>query len=321
MEVRFTLRQLEYFTATVEQGTFRAAAAQCRVSETALAQAVTDLETALGQTLFLRQRSRGVVPTAEGLTLLALSRSLLDQATELASAANDLRSGLTGPLRIGCYSILSPFIVPSILGDFASRNEGLDVSIVEGEPHHLQELLLEGKLDCVLILHRQGLPHVEIHAVRPQRARVVLSEEHRLAGRRSVSLTELEGEPMIFLDQPAVRSGLLPILEAIGVQPTIRLRTTVFETVRSLVARNLGWAILHQQPPLDLSYEGRRVRYLRIEDPIPSNDVCLGVLRGRRWNARLVAFEEFCIERFRQMDEAQAAADVAPEPARAQTGP
>jgi len=302
MVVPFTLRQLEYFTATMEHGTFRAAATACSVSETALAQAITDLERALGQTLLLRQRSRGVTPTSEGLALIAMSRSLLDQATELESAADDLRNELSGPLRIGCYSTLSPFIVPSIIAGFAKPHPRLDVTIVEGDPTELQTQLHEGRLDCVLMLSRQAGASVETHAVRAGRPRVILSAEHPLAERTHLSLRLLEKEPMVLLDLPAVRANLLPMLGEVGIHPRIEWRTTVFETVRSLVARNLGWSVLLHQTPTDVSYEGLPLRSIFIDEPVASNDVALGVLRGRRWNARLRAFEEHCREHFRRMD-------------------
>ncbi|WP_438854825.1 LysR substrate-binding domain-containing protein [Agromyces sp. M3QZ16-3] len=302
MVVPFTLRQLEYFAATAELGSFRAAAAECRVTETALAQSVTDLEKSLGQTLFIRQRSRGVTPTSEGRALLVLARSLLDHATEVSVAADELRSELSGPLRIGCYSTLSPFIVPSIIDDFAMPHPRLDVTVVEGDPYDLQGRLVEGKLDCVLLQRRQAIRGVETRPLRTGEPKVILSADHRLARNKSISLRDLADEPMVLLDLPAVRETLLPMLAEVGIEPRIGWRTTVFETVRSLVARNLGWALLIHRPPIELSYENRPLVTLRIAEPIASSDVSLGILRDRRMNARLLAFEQHCVEHFRRLD-------------------
>ncbi|MEV8273048.1 LysR family transcriptional regulator [Microbacterium sp. NPDC077184] len=304
MVVPFTLRQLEYFAATAELGSFRAAAAECRVSETALAQSVTDLEKTLGQTLLIRQRSRGVTPTSEGRALLVLSRSLLDHATEVSVAADEMRSELSGPLRIGCYSTLSPFIVPSILADFATPHPRLEVTIVEGDPNDLQNQLVDGKLDCVLLQRRQAMPGVITRSLRTGEPKLLLSAEHPRAASRVVALHDLADEPMVLLDLPGVRANLLPMLAEVGIEPRIGWRTTVFETVRSLVARNLGWAVLIHRPPVEVSYEKLPLVAVKIAEPIASSDVSLGVLRGRRLNARLLAFEKHCVEHFRRLDAA-----------------
>ena len=302
MVLPFTLRQLEYFAVTAELGSFRAAAAQCRVTETALGQSVTDLEAALGQTLFVRQRSRGVTPTSEGRALLVLARSLLDHAGELTVAAHELRSELSGPLRIGCYSSLSPFITPSIYADFAAPHPKLEVTITEGDPFELQDQLQEGKLDCVLLQQRQATRGVETRPLRRGETKVILSTRHPLAAQEQVALRDLVAEPMVLLDLPGVRSTLLPTLAEIGIQPRIGWRTTVFETVRSLVARNLGWSLLIHRPPTDLSYENLPLVTRKVAEPIATSDVSLGVLRGRRMSARMLAFEEHCRDHFRRLD-------------------
>lgn len=298
----FTLRQLEYFTTAVELGTFRAAAAECRVTETALAQAISDLEASLGQTLFIRNRAKGVVATGEGLELLALARSLLDQADEFASIAHDLRAELTGVLRIGCYSILSPFIMPSIIADFALPNPGLDLSVVEDDPNALQTLLIEGKLDCVLLQQRQSLPAVELRHLHRRHPQIILAADHPLADEDRVSLRDLANEPMVLLDIPAVRRNLMPLLDEVGIQPNIQWRTMVFETVRSLVARGLGWSVLIHHPPSSISYEGLPLRTIEIADPISSNDVALGVIKGRHMTRRLLAFEQHCRRFFENLE-------------------
>lgn len=303
MVVPYTLRQLEYFTAAYQHGSFRAAAAECRVTETALAQAITELEQSLGQTLFLRRRARGVTPTSEARELFGRSRSLLDQANELTEAASELRTEVTGTLRVGCYSTLSPFVVPSIITEFALPRPRLRLEIVEGDPFDLQMQLSDGRLDCVLIQRRQALPGVETYPLRLGEPRVILAADHPLAEEERVPLALLADEPMVILDLPAVRDSLLPMLQEVGIVPNIAYRTIVFETVRSLVARGVGWSILIHRPPNLLSYEGLPVISRRIREPIASSDVSLGFPRGRRMGAKVAAFEHHCREHFRKVDE------------------
>src|SRR5829696_2194043 len=60
-----SLQQLRCFCATVELGSFTAAAEALRVSQPAVAEQIRKLEQALGADLFVRA-GRGVVPTEAG---------------------------------------------------------------------------------------------------------------------------------------------------------------------------------------------------------------------------------------------------------------
>jgi hypothetical protein len=61
-----TLRQLQYFVATVDHGSVTAAAEASHVSQAAASMAIAQLEKALGADLFVRSRSRGGGAAAGG---------------------------------------------------------------------------------------------------------------------------------------------------------------------------------------------------------------------------------------------------------------
>ena len=300
--VNFTFRQLEHFVAVAQHGTFRAAARECRISETALAQSVTELEHSLGQTLLLRQRSRGVTLTTEGRTLVPLAQSLVDQADELSGAADALGAEIAGPMSVGCLRSFSPLVAPTVLADFAAAHPRLELKLIEGEPIDLQRRLIDGRLDCVVIQERQAMSEIETRPIRASRPWIVLPAPHRLASSPIVSLHDLAEEPMVLLDSPAIHLNLLPTLETLGVRPRIGLRTTVFETVRAMVARGLGWSVLITRPPGDVSYENLPIVYRTPEEPLPHDRLSVGILRTRRPTARVQAITRHLREHFRGID-------------------
>ena len=71
------LRQLRYFVAIVEQGSFSRAAAFLHVSQPALSLHVRNMEADLGTTLLFRT-PRGVEPTEAGMILLRHARIVMD---------------------------------------------------------------------------------------------------------------------------------------------------------------------------------------------------------------------------------------------------
>ena len=83
------LRQLRYFLAVVDAGSFSGAAAVVNVAQPALSLHVKKMEEALDTPLLLRG-AQGVTPTEAGLLLAARARRLLvdfDQAVEETRAA------------------------------------------------------------------------------------------------------------------------------------------------------------------------------------------------------------------------------------------
>ena len=72
---------------------------------------------------------------------------------------------------------------------------------------------------------------------------------------------------MILLDVPPSGEHVVDMCRSAGFDPRIALRTSNYETARALVGRGLGWSLLVQRTPVDLSYEGRRVVMRDVVDP------------------------------------------------------
>ncbi|RAN76112.1 LysR family transcriptional regulator [Bacillus sp. SRB_336] len=292
--LRYTLRQVLHFVAIADHGSIRAAAEATHVSQAGMSLALTELEKALGVQLAVRQKAKGITLTSAGHRFLADARMLLRQADELQAAAAEAPGAIAGPLDIGCYSTLAAFWVPPITAGFAAANPRLSLSITEGPPQRLQQDMLEGRLDAVLTHTRHIVEGAEFQAVRAGRPYVLVSPAHRLAGRAGVRLAELAEDDMVLLDIPTVRDNQLPNLRASGLDPKIAWRSTSFEAVRGMVARGLGYTVLVQRPPLDVSYEGLPVVALPIEGPIGHSDICFAYPARQKVSRKLQALIDYC---------------------------
>lgn len=254
--LKFTLRQLEYFRTAADLGSFSAAADELYVSPTAVAAAITELESSLDTQLFIRRKSHGIELTSTGAYVLDDARQLLASAEELSRTALSEDGVLRGPITVGCYATIAATVLPRLITDFENLHPEVSISSVEGNMDTLLPLLESGKLD-VLITYRIELPPELQEAVLFETAsHVILPANHRLADQASVSLTELSEEPLIMLDLPPSGKHTLDMLQAAGVKVSIRHRTANYELVRSMVARGLGFSLLVQKPSIDHSYEG-----------------------------------------------------------------
>ena len=73
----FSLRQLARFVAVAEEGSISAAAERLFMSQSAIADSITELDRGLGADLCMRRRAQGVFLTPTGKLLLNRARRLL----------------------------------------------------------------------------------------------------------------------------------------------------------------------------------------------------------------------------------------------------
>ena len=89
-----TLRQLRYFKALVEQGSFTRAARKTCVSQPALSVQIRELEATLGGPIVERE-SRGVVLTRLGRDAIEQTLRILDETSLLESLGKRRDGGKT----------------------------------------------------------------------------------------------------------------------------------------------------------------------------------------------------------------------------------
>jgi len=100
MGQRMSLRQMEYFLAIVEEGSFSRAAGRLNVTQPALSQQVKALEAELGAPL-LERLGRGVRITTAGRAYLPHVEATLAASQKGRRAVGSVASGLAGELEIG----------------------------------------------------------------------------------------------------------------------------------------------------------------------------------------------------------------------------
>jgi DNA-binding transcriptional LysR family regulator len=290
------LRQVEAFVAAADGGSMTAGAQRLMVSQSAVSLAVAGLEAALGADLFVRHRGRGLELTAAGRELLLASRNLLADADALRAQADAIGRGLRGRLTVGCFGTGAPLVLPALMETFERRHPGVTLDFVEGTTEVLEAALFEGRCEVALMydigLHA-ALRKEPLHSAVPY---ALFAPEHPLAVRSEVTLAELGSHQFVALDVAPVREHQLGLFAHAGVAPRIRYRSSSYELVRSLVARNLGFTLLISRPYGDVSYEGRPLMAVPLAGAVKPVDVVLARAPGLRPTQRAQAFAAHCRE-------------------------
>jgi DNA-binding transcriptional LysR family regulator len=125
-----SLRQLEYFVAVVDDGSFTSAAARLHVSQPGLSHQIQVLERQLGGPL-LERLPRGVRLTPAGRIALPHARASLAHAERARTAALRASGIDAGELHVGTLFSISAGILPGALRTWRAKYPDVQVRLVE----------------------------------------------------------------------------------------------------------------------------------------------------------------------------------------------
>ena len=147
------LKALQSFIAIVETGSFTAAAAQMRYSQSAISMQVQRLETALGVALLVRT-SRRLAPTRAGRETLGYAREMLRLNNALRDRLSD--SEIAGRVRLGLPADFALYL-PETLGLFAERHPQVELEVRSEFSVTLVEQVDAGDIDMAIVTRESDI--------------------------------------------------------------------------------------------------------------------------------------------------------------------
>lgn len=191
------LQHLYYFKTIAELEHFTRAAEVLNVGQPRLSHAMQNLERELNVKLFT-QSGRNVVLSPYGQMFLphvTKALGILDYGVnELQRAVDSAKSVVT----IACFPSLAQFL-PDIIVRYVSDTDRTDVRLQtnqEATYYTLREQLLGGKVDLVFATEIDD-PRIGSAEIGEHSYALLVPQGHRFAERRSVALSELDGEKFI----------------------------------------------------------------------------------------------------------------------------
>ncbi|WP_329222519.1 LysR family transcriptional regulator [Streptomyces sp. NBC_01485] len=184
------LRLVRYFTVVAEHGHFGRAAHALHITQPSLSRQVRRLEQQLGARL-LDRTPRGSRLTAAGEVFLPHAKALLRSAAEAATRAR----AAAEPSRLTVGYVTATIVTPAVR-ELRRRHPDADVRTLHLAWQDLPQALLDHRVDVMvarLPFPTDGL-HVTVLYDEPRV--LVVPLDHRLAGKESVTVDDLAGEPM-----------------------------------------------------------------------------------------------------------------------------
>ncbi|WP_027345379.1 LysR family transcriptional regulator [Hamadaea tsunoensis] len=265
-----TLHQLRCFLATVEHGSFTAAAADLGYAQPSISEQVRLLEQALGAPLF-RRAGRGLVPTEEALTLQPYAAAALATVDEGARAVSSVRDVLTGTVRFGIFSTSRFYLGADLVADVLGRHPGVRVEFAGRNSAEVLEHLRKGRLEAAVIALPVDDAEMAVTKVMRDELVYVSADPERVA--RRVTAADLASAQLVlselsWRDVDSTRHMLVRLLQAAGHTLRTRVEVEDTETALDIAARGLAdtvtWrGVLHKlgdRAPAGLHWTSLRPR-------------------------------------------------------------
>jgi DNA-binding transcriptional LysR family regulator len=141
---------LQVLLAVVQHKSFSAAALHLNSSQAAVSRAIAALEEELGVTLLHRGRF-GAYPTQIGDRILHHAHQILTIRANIDQELNIAKGLQGGQVRIASFRSAATHLLPPKIAQFCQRFPEIEVTLREGDPTTIEQLLREGKVDLGLV--------------------------------------------------------------------------------------------------------------------------------------------------------------------------
>ncbi|WP_041604919.1 LysR substrate-binding domain-containing protein [Tistrella mobilis] len=184
------LRQLRYFIAVADAGSFSGAAAALGVIQPTVSQQVQKLEDRLHTNLFERH-ARGVRLTHAGQELLRSARRIMFEVDRALTSISRIARTEAGKLPLGFYTSLSSGPLREALAALRAEAPDITIELYEGNPPDLLSALREHRIDLAVTVLGVTSPEFQTLHLWDERLIAALPEDHALAAEETVTWREL----------------------------------------------------------------------------------------------------------------------------------
>ncbi|CAI2151487.1 LysR family transcriptional regulator [Serratia ficaria] len=266
-------RQVGYLYEVGNQGGIRRAADILGVNPSVISRQIAQLERAL-QLPLLERRGRNVVLTEAGRLLAEDHFTSRQRREKLESQLKDLRHmrGGTISVRIG-GGLISAFI-EGVMREFARSYPQVFVDTVVGSMQEMLNDIVSGEADMALAFGPIGTPELKRHSVQWGPICAVVSPQHPIAGRSSITIEELVDYQLIALTENfGLQRHMNAMFKSLGLQFHPAYRCNQFSTAMGLSQAGLGISFMTAYAAADPVRQGSLVA-VPLDHPIASSAQC-----------------------------------------------
>ena len=281
-----TLSELRFVVSVAQEKNFRRAAAKSFVSQPALSLAIKKIENELGVLIFERNRM-GISLTTVGEKIVNQAQIVLEEVDKIKAISKVEKNTQQVEVKIGLIYSIAPYLLPSIIPLVKNSSPEIILEAEEDITTNLIKKLEEGSIDAAIIALPFVVPGIETQLLYDEPFKVLIPTKHPWNNKQKINAKELKNEKILLLDNTHCFS--MQVREACpGISDKAEVQAgTSLETIRNMVASNLGISILPQSATAN-NYSNDLINILPFESPIPFRRVAMAFRQGSSKQLSLV---------------------------------
>src|SRR5581483_9318323 len=235
------LETLKLYCDVVRLRSFSRGAAANAVSQSAASQ---ELEGELDAVLLDRSR-RPLLPTEQGQAFYEACRSLLQGWEKARAGLAAARERVEGTVRVAAIYSVGLHDMSRHMQPFMAAYPQARVRLECLHPHKVVEAVVQDEADVGILSYPVATRALTVLPLRREPMVLVAHPAHRLARRRSVAPTDLEGEKFVAFDRDlAIRKAIDRALKQHEVKVDVVMEFDNVETIKQAIGINAGVSIL-----------------------------------------------------------------------------
>ncbi|MBK9703009.1 MAG: CysB family HTH-type transcriptional regulator [Betaproteobacteria bacterium] len=275
------LQQLRYVRETVRRNlNITEAANALFTSQPGVSKQIKELEDELGVEIFVRRGRRVVGLTEPGRAVVEVIDRLLVEAENLERVGREYADKDSGGLVIATTHTQARYALPRVVSEFRRRYPKVRLSILQGHPPAIAQLLARGEADIGIATESLAeLPDLVALPAYEWNHAIIVPPDHPLADRKRVRLEDLARFPIVtYSSEFTGRSHIDRAFAEHGLPLDVVLTAIDSDVIKTYVELGLGVGIIAAMafdPGRD-----RNLRRLEANHLFPRNTTRVAVRRG-----------------------------------------
>jgi len=237
------LYSLQVFLAVATEKSFSRAAERLLRTQPAVSLALQRLEQELQEKLIDRS-GKGLLLTDAGRTVLEYARRFESLRHEMENSLAELRDNSAGRLIIGANESTSLYLLRHI-ERYRELYPKVKVQVRRSLSSRIPNELLDGNLELGVISYDPGDDRLKSKVIYTDALAFIVSPTHRLANRKTVSISELGSENFVAHNVISpYREVVLREFRTHKVPLRMDVEMPTIETIRKMVQNNMGVAFV-----------------------------------------------------------------------------
>lgn len=242
------IESLKLFCDLAETTSFTKAAKINGVTQSAVSQQISSLETKFEAVLIERSKKKFTL-TKEGNTLYKYSKQIVQTYDELRHKIQEIQNVVTGTIKVVTIYSIGLHELPPYLKKFLKKHPTVNVSVEYRRATQLYEDIVTGMADIGLVAYPQKDPRLQVTSLAEDMLVLICHPDQRLAQQPKVKLSEIASHKFIaFEPDIPTRRAIDKILRDRNVEVDHAMEFDNIETVKRAVEIDAGISIVPRSP-------------------------------------------------------------------------